>query len=176
MINLKFTIKKSNYIESKEPINHLEPEKYCLNLSYKKAKIISDKHPNDLVIGADTIVYHNNKILGKPINEKHATKYLKLLSDDYHNVYTGVSILNLNENINENLIEKTEVIFNSLSNKTIKHYIKNYKPFDKAGAYGIQDWSAIFVKKINGCFYNVVGFPLPKFYILLNKILTKKNN
>ena len=115
MINLKFNVKNSNYIESKEPINDLEPEKYCLNLSYKKAKIISDKYPNHLVIGADTIVYHNNKILGKPINEKHATKYLKLLSDDYHIVYTGVSILNVNQNIQENFIEKTEVIFNPLS-------------------------------------------------------------
>ena len=73
--------------------------------------------------------------------------------------------------INERFVDSTIVKFNQLNKKDILFYIDNYKPFDKAGSYGIQDWSSIFVDKIDGCFYNVVGFPLPKFYKLLNNIL-----
>ena len=173
-INLDFEVIDSNFDESKVKKNHNEPKKFCLKLAIKKAEIISRKFRNDLVIGADTIVYYDNQIIGKPRNKLEAIKFLQLLSNDTHQVFTAVAILNNKNHINKNLIDKTSVTFNKLTRKEILYYIDNFQPYDKAGAYGIQDWSSIFVKKINGCFYNVVGFPLPKFYKLFKTITLKK--
>ena len=142
------------------------PSNSCINLSKGKAISVAKDFPNYYIIAADTIVYLENKILGKPKNKSEAKNYLKLLSNKTHEVYTGVSIINKNKNICKSFFDKTIVCFNEINSKEISFYIDNYKPFDKAGAYGIQDWSKIFIKKINGCFYNVVGFPLPKFYKL----------
>ena len=136
-----------------------------------KSKVVSKKFPNHYVIGADTIVVLNNKILNKPLNKKEAINHLNLLSDNKHIVYTGVSLINLSQNIKKSFIEKTTVYFNKLNNNEINNYVTKFKPYDKAGGYAIQEYSNVFVKKINGCFYNVVGFPLPKFYKLLNSEL-----
>ena len=136
-----------------------------------KSKVVSKKFPDYYVIGADTIVVLNNKILNKPLNKKEAINHLNLLSDNKHIVYTGVSLINLSQNINKSFIEKTTVYFNKLNNNEINNYVTKFKPYDKAGGYAIQEYSNVFVKKINGCFYNVVGFPLPKFYKLLNSEL-----
>ena len=151
------------------------PKKYCTKLAFEKAGKVSKKFKDDLIIGADTIVYFDNTIIGKPKDKKDAFKYLKKLSNNTHYVYTGVSILNYNLNLNTSLIDETKVTFNKLSDNEINYYIDNYKPYDKAGAYGIQDWSSIFVKKIDCCFYNVVGFPLSKFYKLFNTLNLNKD-
>tara|TARA_B100001741_G_C16537181_1_gene592482 strand:- start:149 stop:730 length:582 start_codon:yes stop_codon:yes gene_type:complete len=174
-INLKFKVIVSNFDESSIPEDNINPQNYCKTLAFKKAEIVSKKYKDSLIIGADTIVYFDNKIIGKPKDKKQAQNHLRKLSDNVHYVYTGVSVLNDNLNLNLNLIDKTKVTFNKLSTNEINYYIDNYKPYDKAGAYGIQDWSSVFVKKIDGCFYNVVGFPLPKFYKLLNKLKLKKD-
>ena len=142
------------------------PENVCMDIAQKKGLSVSDHFPYSYIISADTIVFANNEILGKPNNKSQANKYLKLLSNNSHEVYTGVSLINKDKNINELFFDQTEVFFNKISNKEISFYINNHNPFDKAGSYGIQDWSKVFIKKINGCFYNVVGFPLPKFYKL----------
>ena len=170
-INLKFKVIPSSFDESKVEIYHNSPEKYCSFLAYQKALDVSKKYPESTVIGSDTIVYNNSRILGKPIDEKDAFKQLKLLSGKTHIVFTAVHIINKKINLNKKIIDSTKVTFNQLNDEDILFYIKNYKPFDKAGSYGIQDWSSIFVKKIDGCFYNVVGFPLPKFYKLMYSIL-----
>jgi septum formation protein len=162
-INLKFKIIESKYIEKKALISQ---DKYCIEMAHNKALDVAKNYNNSLIIGADTIVSFKNKILGKPKNMKEAKKYLKLLSNNTHNVYTGVSLLIVSKNINLSFFEKTEVTFNNLNNKDIDYYIDSFKPMDKAGAYGIQDAGSIMIKKINGCFYNVVGFPLSKFYKL----------
>ena len=169
-INLKFKIIESKYIETKKSTAQ---DKYCIEMAYKKALDVAKNYNNSLVIGADTIVSYKNKILGKPKDLKEAYKYLKLLSNKSHYVYTGVSLLVVSKNINLSFYEKTKVSFLKLNDKDINYYIDNFKPIDKAGAYGIQDAGSIMVKKINGCFYNVVGFPLSKFYKLAsnNKII-----
>ncbi len=174
-IHLQFEIIDSHFDESSVLIDHDNPKTYCLNLAYKKAEIVSKQFPSHLVIGSDTIVYHNKIILGKPKNKDDAINQLNSLSNDEHIVFTGVYILNKDLNINESFIDSTLVKFNKLNKKDILFYIDNYKPFDKAGSYGIQDWSSVFVNKIDGCFYNVVGFPLPKFHKLLNNILSGIN-
>ena len=170
-INLEFNVINSFFDEKSVKIDHANPEKYCSYLAFKKTEKVSEQHPEHLVIGSDTIVYHKNIIIGKPENKEDAIKQLTSLSDSEHIVFTAVHVLNQRLKINECFIDSTYVTFDKLNNKDILHYIDNYKPYDKAGSYGIQDWSSVFVKKINGCFYNVVGFPLPKFYKLLHKIL-----
>jgi len=142
------------------------PEELCINMAKQKALSISKDYPDSYIIGADTIIYINNKILGKPKNKSEAKKYLELLSNKSHEVFTGVSLINKNKKINTEFFDKTIVYFNKIESKEISFYISRYRPYDKAGSYGIQDWSKVFIKKIDGCFYNVVGFPLPKFYKL----------
>jgi len=169
-ITNNFIVYPSNFDESSIPINN-NVEEYCKNLALQKAIDISNKFPSKYVIGADTIVYCNNKILGKPKNNLDAKKHLLLLSNKKHIVYTGVAVVNKSKIIQKSFIDKTSVLFHKLDINDINYYIKNYKPFDKAGSYAIQDWSSIFVKKINGCFYNVVGFPLSKFHKLFSSDL-----
>ena len=170
-INLDFEVFNSQLIEKNITNNYKNQSAYCKRLAVMKSKAVSKKFPDHYVIGADTIVVLNNKILNKPSNKKEAINHLNLLSNTKHIVYTGVSLINLSQNINKSFIEKTTVYFNKLNNNEINNYVTKFKPYDKAGGYAIQEYSNVFVKKINGCFYNVVGFPLPKFYKLLNSEL-----
>tara|TARA_Y100000590_G_scaffold30893_1_gene34223 strand:- start:134 stop:739 length:606 start_codon:yes stop_codon:yes gene_type:complete len=178
-LNLKFQVLSSSIDEKKINTILKAPSKYCIKLAELKCSDISNIHKNKLIIGADTIVYYKNKIIEKPKDRLDAFKQLKLLSNKTHVVYTGVSIQIKNLNYLYNFYEKTYVTFNKVNDKQINYYIDNFHPYDKSGSYGIQDWSFTFVKKINGCFNNVVGFPLSKFYKLLtadkllNDILNK---
>ena len=149
-------------------IKNKEPKNYCMNIALGKASSVSKIYPQAYIISADTIVYLDENILGKPKNKSEAIEYLSLLSGNQHKVFTGVAIINADKKINEVFFDMTLVYFNKLTKQEIEYYINNYHPFDKAGGYGIQDWSKVFIKKIDGCFYNVVGFPLPKFYKLFN--------
>ncbi len=129
------------------------------------------KVESGIIITADTIVVLNKKVIGKPINKSQAEKFLSLLSGKSHTVYTGICVFN---SISKRKIidyEKTKVEFRAIEKDEIKDYVAGGSPMDKAGAYGIQDdFGAVFVKKINGCYYNVVGLPLTKLYNSLRKI------
>ncbi|MFO7526103.1 MAG: Maf family protein [Ignavibacteriaceae bacterium] len=127
---------------------------------------------NGIIITADTIVVLNKKVIGKPKNKKDAFNILKALSGKIHTVYTGYSIFNCSTNKQITDFEKTKVKFRVLSDQEILEYINSGSPMDKAGAYGIQDdFGAVFIEKINGCYYNVVGLPLAKLYHSLLRIL-----
>ena len=120
------------------------------------AKNIND---NEVFVTADTIVLLNNAILGKPLDRNDAIGILKTLSGKMHHVITGVTIQQKDSSYT--FSEKTEVYFKKLTDAEIIYYIDTFKPFDKAGAYGIQEWIGyIGIEKINGCFYNVMGLPL----------------
>ncbi len=147
-----------------------DPEEYCTYLAKIKAKDISQHYPNALVIGADTIVVLEDKILNKPDNRNQAEVMLKMLSGNTHQVFTGVCLKWLKNDIQHTFTEITKVTFRKLDKQDILHYVETYKPYDKAGSYGIQDWSAIFVKNIQGCYDNAMGFPLSKFYHELKKL------
>jgi len=136
-------------------------------LSRKKAASIISDHMEDIIIGADTIVVHNDKLLEKPNCEDDAVQYLKRLSGDTHNVYTGVTLIKSNEHLS--FIEKTYVTFREIPESIIRAYVRTGLPLDKAGAYGIQDFGALFVEKISGDFYNVMGFPVGKIWEYLLK-------
>ena len=157
-----FRVIDSKLDESKIKLE--EPSNYCLKLARLKAEKISKKNKSDIVIGADTIVYFDKQILGKPKNYNEAYEMLSLLSNQTHIVYTGVSIISDREHINVNFTEKTYVTFYDLSDKQIDTYIHNNNPYDKAGGYGIQDGSQLFVKSIKGNYENVIGLPIAKIY------------
>jgi len=141
-------------------------------LALHKMQAASAKLKSGIVITADTIVVLNKKIIGKPRNREDAFKILSMLSGKTHNVYTGFVIINLDKNKKIVDYEKTKVTFRKLTPKEIRDYIKTGSPMDKAGAYGIQDdFGAVFVKRIYGCYYNVVGLPLSKLYKSLLEIL-----
>ncbi|MFV7236927.1 MULTISPECIES: Maf-like protein [Flavobacterium] len=124
---------------------------------------------NEILITSDTIVWHNNKALGKPKDEQDAFEILKSLSNTTHEVITSVCF-----KTNEKtalLHEITKVTFNELSDESIRYYLENYKPYDKAGAYGIQEWIGfIGVSKIEGSYANVMGMPTDKVYEYLSKL------
>jgi len=167
-INLKFKIIDSKIDESIIPKN-INPIEYSMKLARLKTTNISKENPNHTVIGADTIVLINNQILNKPKNYQEAKEMLTLLSNKTHEVITGVSLENKSLNIDEIFYDSTFVSFQKLNSNEINYYIDNYKPFDKAGSYGIQGYGGLFVKSINGSYYNIVGFPISKFYQILKK-------
>ena len=146
------------------------PEQYCTSLAEMKTKNISQKHPQALVIGADTIVVLGDQILNKPDDRVQAENMLSMLSGQTHQVYTGVCLERMENNIHHTFSEITMVTFRKLDKQDILHYIETCPPYDKAGSYGIQDWSAVYVKNIQGCYDNVVGFPLSRFYHELKKM------
>ncbi|MCF8355598.1 MAG: Maf family protein [Melioribacteraceae bacterium] len=148
------------------------PVKTVKRLALDKLKAAKQKVKNGVIITADTIVVLDNEIIGKPKTQTEAISILKKLSGRTHNVYTGYALENTVKNKMITDYECTSVTFRELTETEIKKYVKSGSPMDKAGAYGIQDdFGAVFVSKINGCYYNVVGLPLQKLYQSLKEIL-----
>ncbi len=137
---------------------------YCRELARLKALSVSNSFPEALIIGSDTIVVLNEQLLEKPADKAEAKEMLERLSGQTHQVYSGVSLQSKKLNVDCTFYEKTDVTFRKIQQDEIHHYIENFAPYDKAGSYGIQDYSAIFVSGISGCYNNVVGFPIYKFY------------
>jgi len=151
------------------------PTDYAQELASIKCDDISKKYTDYLVVGADTIVILNDKIMGKPDDKQDAISMLKILSGNTHRVITAVSIQCTQNNINHTFYQQTGVTFRQIPSAYISTYVDSESPYDKAGSYGIQDWSAIFVEKINGCYDNVVGFPLSRFVLELEEISINLN-
>jgi septum formation protein len=163
---LEFEIIPSKFVENN--IFKLPPVEYAIELSYRKTSDVANKIKEGIIVGADTIVVIDNKILEKPDDEHEAFQMLKTLSGKKHLVITGFTIIkNPGFNIIKNF-EETYVTFRNLSDTEIESYISTGEPMDKAGSYGAQGRGASFIEKIEGCFYNVVGFPLAKFFKVMN--------
>lgn len=150
------------------------PSEVVRLLSRQKAEDVANRNPNQFLIAADTIVCKDNEILGKPANAKQAQEYLQSLSGQTHEVLSGVfaGLTNSTGTFNSSIcfFERTKVTFSTLSKLEIEQYIEYGQPFDKAGSYGIQDdLGSLFIEKIDGDYYNVVGFPLHRFYDTLKK-------
>jgi septum formation protein len=168
-LNLKF---KSFSVDIDESLHKKEnPSDAVIRLSKEKLESAKNIIDNGIIITADTIVVLGKKIIGKPADKKDAFRILKLLSGKTHIVYTGYSVYNSYNGKTITEYEKTKVTFRILTIDEINEYIKGGSPMDKAGAYGIQDdFGAVFIKKIDGCYYNVVGLPLAKLYHALLRI------
>lgn len=153
---------------------NISAQENAIVLSKLKAFEVAKRFQNAFVVGADTIVVLNGDIMGKPTDDNDAVSMLKKLSGREHTVYTAFTIVDRPSNNFISEIETTIVKFRELDEEEIYSYVKSGSPLDKAGAYGIQDdYGALFVERINGCFYNVVGFPLTKFYITIKKFQTE---
>ena len=147
------------------------PEKVAVKLATQKAKAVAQKVKRGFVVGADTLVVLDGRFLGKPQNAAEAREMLQFLSGRTHEVFTGFAIDVRPEGRVVADWERTAVTFRRLETPEIERYIEKDRPFDKAGAYGIQDTSALFVESIHGSYYNVVGFPLTKFYVQLKNLV-----
>lgn len=152
-----------------ETSDKAKAEEKILEIAEKKARAAAIDFPDENVVGADTVVVVDGKILGKPKNEEEAFSMLKSLSGRSHEVITAFSFININKNISYSDYEITKVYFKNLTDDEINWYINTKEPMDKAGAYGIQGKGAFFVEKIEGDFFSVMGFPLGKFVRFLNK-------
>jgi len=154
-----------DFLDGEHPIDCVK------RLAREKMEIAKNRVKNSIIITADTIVVLKGKVIGKPTSKTDAVKILTQLSGNVHTVYTGLCVLNQKTNKLLFDFEKTEVEFRALNKDEIIDYVDGGSPMDKAGAYGIQDdFGAVFVKRINGCYYNVVGLPLTKLYSALRKV------
>lgn len=138
------------------------PQEVVMSLALQKAQAVAKDHRKSAVVGSDTVVALDGKILGKPRSEKEAAEMLRSLSGRIHKVYTGVAIV-CGEKVTS-FFEETEVEFYPLTDQEILDYVATGEPMDKAGAYGIQGRGAVLVKRINGDYFNVMGLPISKVY------------
>jgi septum formation protein len=156
---------------NEELVDSESPLKTVKRLAQHKMEVAKKIVKNGIVLTADTIVVLNNTIIGKPNNKKDALRILSLLSNKTHFVYTGFVLYNTSNKKEIFDFEKSAVTFRELNKKEMINYINSGSPMDKAGAYGIQDdYGAVFVKKISGCYYNIVGLPLAKVFTTLQMI------
>ncbi len=168
-IGLEFEIKLKQFVDETYP-DHLKREEIPLYIAGKKAEIYGKLEDNEILITADTIVWLKDKVLQKPIDQDDAVKILKELSGNCHQVYTGVCIKSNDKEVIFSAC--TDVYFKKLTYPEIDYYINHFRPFDKAGAYGIQEWIGyIGVEKINGSFFNVMGLPIQKLYTELDDFI-----
>ncbi|QTA38840.1 septum formation protein Maf [Thermosipho ferrireducens] len=140
------------------------PESIVISLARKKAMAVNYGE-EEIIVAADTVVSIENKVLGKPDNFEEAYDILKLLSGNWHQVYTGVFVITNFESFG--FFEKTYVKFRDIPDEFIRYYIASGNPFDKAGGYGIQEVGGLFVEKIVGDYYNVVGLPISRLWFEL---------
>ena len=169
-LNINFEIIPSNY---DEPINENDIFSYqkIENIALNKAKsILNQIKTSSLIISADTVVVKDNKVLLKPKNQQNAFNILKSLSNKKHKVVTSVCLYETENNNHITYSSTTKVYFNELSDKQINNYILTFKPYDKAGAYGIQELPDGFLNKIEGSFSNVVGLSKEDLAINLTKL------
>ena len=166
-IGLSFTVQPSGINE--DNITADEPGHLATKLALAKASRVAKNKKQSVIIGADTIVVHKNKILGKPRNQDDAHSMLLSLSNSTHSVITGMALIKTDANGNSlqklSFHEQTKVTVHNLDDLNLQTYLKTNLAMDKAGAYGIQNgWGALFVESIHGDFFNVMGLPLQLFY------------
>lgn len=154
---------------------HLQKEEIPVYLAKLKGAAFDDSIEDEqLIITADTIVWVNNGVLGKPKDRNNAEKMLKTLSENVHTVYTGVCLKT--KNFERTFWASTDVYFRKLDEDEITYYLDKYKPYDKAGSYGIQEWIGyVGIERINGSYFNVMGLPVQKLYDELKKIYKGSN-
>ena len=168
-LGLKYEIKVLAGIDESYP-TELIGQAIPMHIAAKKAEAYrATMADNDLIITADTIVHVKGEVLGKPTDAEDARRMLRLLSGCWHEVITGVSIMA--KNIQHTFAVTTNVTFDKLTDEEIDYYIENYKPYDKAGSYGIQEWIGLVgVSKIEGSYFNVMGLPVQRLYKELQRL------
>lgn len=163
-LGVRFNVKSTGIIEQID--SNIDPGRTAVSLAIAKARAVSDD--GSLIIAMDTLVVIGRRVLGKPRNRSDAAAMLAILSGKTHRVITGVALCYRGKTVSG--FETTQVQFRKLNRKEIEWYLDTGEPFDKAGAYAIQGFARIFVRKINGCYFNVIGFPIDRFRQLLRRL------
>ncbi|KAI1315811.1 hypothetical protein EDD11_000306 [Mortierella claussenii] len=183
-LGIKYTVVPSTFPETLDKSLFSHPSEYVKENALQKALEVYERlkatgETPDLVIGADTVVSHNSKILEKPRSEQGAVEMLTDLSGSTHMVYTGVTLIAPPTDGSDQPriltdVEGTEVKMQELSRELIEAYVETKEPMDKAGAYGYQGIGGLMVKGINGCSWNVIGLPASKLFFMLQEFATQK--
>jgi septum formation protein len=165
---LKFEVLARDFDESYP--DNLKGNEIAVHIASKKAASFTHISIDEIIITADTIVWCNNKVLGKPVDKDEAVKILKEISGNTHEVITGVTIRSASGEVT--FSESTKVTFEKLKDEEIRYYAENFNPVDKAGAYGIQEWIGLIgCSRIEGSYFNVVGLPVHRLFDELRKLL-----
>ncbi len=164
-LGLDFTCRPADIDET--PFTSETAHVFALRMAQSKAETVAERYPAAYVLGSDTVVVLNGRILGKPENDRHALRILRSLQGKTHQVMTGLSLVCRHENCSENLVRTTDVTFQHFSDSILRAYIRTGEPADKAGAYGIQGKGSFLVKTIKGSCSNVIGLPVSACVSLL---------
>ena len=165
MLGVDFTVITADIDETMDPA--LLPEQEVARVCAAKAAAVGTSHPDDLILAADTIVVLDNRVLGKPHSPEEAAQMLRALSGRTHRVMTGFCLYRNGQA--DTHVEITAVTFRTLSEEEIQAYIATGSPMDKAGAYGIQEQAGIFVRSVEGDYYNVIGLPICPLAVFLRQ-------
>ena len=144
------------------------PNDYVLRLAASKAEVIAERHPGEIVLGADTTVVIDDRIIGKPDDSEHAREMIKMLSGNWHEVLTGVAVVR--NGSASAAVERTRVKFAAMNESEIEFLVEHGDPLDKAGGYAVQAQAALFIEGIEGDYWNVVGLPIGLVYRLVSNI------
>lgn len=166
-MGLKFTVERSKARECR--LLRGRASHIVMDNAMEKALDVARRHPSGVVIGADTVVLVGKKMIGKPKDLKDARRTLKLLSSKPQWVYSGVAVIDIDNGKRYLDYEKTKIYMYKLSDRQITSYFKKVSPLDKAGSFDIQGLGGIFIDRIEGCFYNVVGLPIAKLAGMLRR-------
>jgi septum formation protein len=161
-LGMKFHIDPCHILEPSRKSKE-KPSEYVVRLAGLKAGVAGKKYRSGLVIGADTIVVQNNELLGKPDDREDAKTMLKVLSGHWHEVLTGLCILDCDNGRSRADVSSSRVHFRRLTEADIAWYLGTGEYLDKAGAYAIQGYASLFIDRIEGCYFNIVGFPITLF-------------
>ena len=162
LLPVKFTVVASDAVEAAH--DFLTPLEVCQLNAHRKARAVAKRHPDALVLGADTLVFLGSEIYGKPSTPSDAERMLGELQGRTHQVVTGVSLIHLRRHQEKIFAVSTDVLFHPLNRKQIKNYLAKINPLDKAGGYAIQERGELIVAEISGSFSNVVGLPVEKLH------------
>jgi septum formation protein len=154
--------------------DYRNPEEYVKKIALKKSEVISKRHPDKLVICADTVVSTKSEILGKPVSAEDARRMIRLISGGCHYVLTAVVLDYCGRKVS--FVEKTAVVIDKLTEEEIEEYVASDEPYDKAGAYAIQGRFAKHISKIKGDYYNVMGLPINRLYHEIRNIEKEEKN
>jgi len=168
-MGVRFEVMTTDVEESYNPL--WDPEEIVMHLSRLKLSPIdlSQYSSDTIFIACDTIVVVDGKIIGKPKDEKDAMRMLQMLSGRTHTVYSGLTVANPQQELTD--YRGTEVVFETLSEEMMRYYINTYKPFDKAGSYGVQEWIGyVGIREVRGSYYNVMGLPTRLLWQMLEQI------
>ena len=168
LVTTQITIQTKDVIEVID--EGLSPQENVQNLAKLKAMAVAKEHPEELVIGADTVVCFNGEIMGKPKSEEDAKRMLRTLSGKTHEVCTGVALIKKEDKLVETFVETTYVTMKDLTDEEIEYYVRTGEVMDKAGSYAIQGKGALYVSRIEGDYYNVVGLPVHRLYERLRQL------